>query len=193
MAIIIVAIFITVIALGSYVLKRILFLRKCERNFYDIFSLMSFFEKLEELDLWQDFLRDAETITVIRREPNEREEIDKKLSPNKYICYDFCFGNQKYSVYQEIIFTHRRIRKMIFIGSYRCKIDLSRKKMFFYESFDRKIFIDSFVVAGQTLKLVFEKEEMRFNSEFDRYKNLSKEIRETINWVHEQRNIFLVE
>ena len=161
MAIIIVAMFVAVIALGSYVLKRILFLRKCERNFYDIFSLLSFFEKLEELDLWHDFLRDAETITVIRREPNECEELEKKLDPNKHVCYDFCFGNQKYSVYQEIIFAHRRIRKMIFIGSYRCKVELSGKKMFFYESFNRKIFVDSFVVAVQTLKLVFEKEEMK--------------------------------
>lgn len=191
MAIIIVAMFTgAFIAIGSYVMHRINLLRNRERNFYDILSLLKFFHRLDKLEIWQDFVWDTETVTVIRRRLTEQEEIEKNIKNSNYICYDFCFGNQKQSIYQEIFQGHKKIKKSFLSGSYRCKMDLRKMKMFFYGSFDRKIFIDNYDVARQTLLLVYEIEEMTFKADFEKYITLSKEIRETIHWIHNQKSNF---
>lgn len=193
MAIIIVAMFTgAFIAIGSYVMHRINLLRKRERNFYDMFSLIKFFQRLENLEIWQEFLRTTETITVIRRKLTEQEEKENNLKASEYICYDFCFGNQKHSIYQEIFEGHKKISKSFSTGSYRCKMDLVKMKMFFYGSFDRRIFIDNYDVAVQTLLLVYETEEMTFKADFEKYIKLSKEIKETIKWIGNGKNNFII-
>lgn len=193
MAIIIVAMYICAfVAIGSYVMHKINLLKKRERNFYDMLSLVEFFQWIEDLELWQDFIQNTETITVIRRKITEQEECERELKASDYICYDFCFGNQKHSIYQEIFEGHKRINKSFFRGSYRCKMDLIKKKMFFYGTFDRKIFIDNFDVACQTLLLVYETEEMNFKSDFEKYIVLSRAIKESINWINENKNNFIM-
>lgn len=191
-AIIIVAMLLALIAFGSYVVSRFSLFLKRERNFYDIFALVYFFGELESIEKWEEFLENTETITVTRRlalheEIQKNDVISTGVKSDKVCCYEFDYGYQTISIYLTIPKVHHKKAKKIFRDSFSCEIEPRKVKMFFYGSFDQKIFIVSHETALQTLFLQLESEERFFNETYKSYADWSNEIKETQRWVEHQK------
>lgn len=184
-AIIIVAMVLVLIALGSYGMQKVNLLQKRERNLYDIFSLMEFLREMNSIQPWGDFLRKTQKIVVVRRPVTGQDEKQfPGLSKEGYVCYDFCLENKTYSIYQEIAAVHQKRRKKLFQDSFYCEIAPSKVKMYFYGSFDQKIFITSCEAAIQNLQLIAETQAKEMKEAYAKYAEWSKEIKETMQWLN---------
>ena len=191
LAIIIVAMFIILIAIGSYVVWRLKLLGEKERNFYDIFALIHFCMVIERFENWTEFIKNTETIFVTRslmkKEDVEEEEVVLLATDSEMIaCFDFCYEEQIQTIYLTVPKIHQKKANMLFKGTFKCEIEPRKLKMLLTGSFEQKIFIISFQTAYQTLFLQLESERMDFRERYGKYMEYFKEISETQKWVEHQ-------
>lgn len=177
MAIIIVAMILFFIVLGSYVVNRIDLLRRREREFYDIYAIMQFFQVIRNVMEWDVFLQMAESITVIRRKVTQHDLITKR---EEYVCYDFCFDKETYSIYQRIRPIHQKRLRLVLRDSFRCIVDSQKIKMTFQNSLEQNIFISSYDMALEMLYLLLEQKRKEFQGDYGWLKNWFNEVDETI-------------
>ena len=189
---IIVAMVLSFIVCGSYVVKRILLFTNRERNFYDIFAMIYFIKKLSISEIWQEVIENTATITVTRRLIEDEEILNEEIislgvSNKNVCCYDFYYAEKKISIYLTIPNIHQKRAKLIFQKSFKCVIDSRKIKMYFYGTFDQKIFVVSPEAALQTLFLILESEVVRFKESYGKYAELFNSLNENMKWLEHQK------
>ncbi|MBO5141643.1 MAG: hypothetical protein J6C46_01360 [Clostridia bacterium] len=183
-AIIIVAIILTLVAVCGYILYNIKNVRKNERNFYDIFVLYNFFCYIQNLFDWQEFIRSNERIIVKRRILIVKKVEDLYLlNFNKDNIFDLRTEetiNEKskmaYSLVYEFILSDKSIELCLVANNFYpimfrlfantewiLNIDENKVKMLVENSFKESVYIPSWNAATQSLSFIFHKEVQRYN------------------------------
>lgn len=199
-AIIIVAIILTLVAICGYILFNIKNVRKNERNFYDLLALNNFFSYVQKHCVWEELIRNNELIIVKRRilivkkvedlpllnfdkesihDLRTEITVSEKNKMTHCLVYEFILKDMPIELCLVVNNFYPIMFRLFANTEWKLNIDSGKVKMLAENSFKESVYISSWNAATQSLSFIFHKEVQKYNDTINGTFKLAKRKEDT--------------